>query len=60
MKDSRINAIIAGIALVAAVLMCAALSFAIGKWSFGSSGHVYVIKFPNATGITPNAEVKSR
>jgi len=58
MKDSRINAIIAGIALVAAVLMCAALSFAIGKWSFGSSGHVYVIKFPNATGITPNAEVK--
>jgi ABC-type transporter Mla subunit MlaD len=58
MKDSRINAIIAGIALVAAVLMCAALSFAIGKWSFGSSGHVYVVKFPNATGITPNAEVK--
>jgi len=58
MKDSRINAFIAGLALVAAVLMCAALSFAIGKWSFGSSGHTYILKFPNATGITPNAEVK--
>jgi ABC-type transporter Mla subunit MlaD len=58
MKDSRINAIIAGIALVAAVLMAAALSFAIGKWSFGTTGNLYTIKFPNATGITPNAEVK--
>jgi ABC-type transporter Mla subunit MlaD len=58
MKDSRINAFIAGIALVAAVLMCAALSFAIGKWSFGTSGHLYTVKFPNATGIDPNAEVK--
>jgi ABC-type transporter Mla subunit MlaD len=58
MKDSRINAFIAGIALVAAVLMCAALSYAIGKWSFGTTGHTYVVKFPNATGITPNAEVK--
>jgi len=58
MKDSRINAFIAGTALVAAVLMMAALSYAIGKWSFGNSGTTYVIKFPNATGITPNAEVK--
>ena len=58
MKDSRINAFIAGIALVAAVLMCAALSYAIGKWSFGTHGHLYTIKFPNATGIAPNAEVK--
>jgi ABC-type transporter Mla subunit MlaD len=58
MKDSRINAFIAGIALVAAVLMCAALSYAIGKWSFGNHGHLYTIKFPNATGIAPNAEVK--
>ena len=38
MKDSRTNAFIAGIALVAAVLMMAALSYAIGKWSFGNSG----------------------
>jgi ABC-type transporter Mla subunit MlaD len=58
MKDSRINAFIAGTALVAAVLMAAALSYAIGKWSFGNSGTTYVLKFPNATGITPNAEVK--
>ena len=40
MKDSRINAFIAGLALVAAVLMCAALSFAIGKWSFGTTGNL--------------------
>jgi ABC-type transporter Mla subunit MlaD len=58
MKDNRINALIAGLALVAAVLMCAALSFAIGKWSFGTPGNTYTIKFPNATGITPNSEVK--
>ena len=58
MKDNRINAFIAGIALVAAILMCAALSFAIGKWSFGTQGNTYTIKFPNATGITPNSEVK--
>jgi ABC-type transporter Mla subunit MlaD len=58
MKDSRINAFIAGTALVAAVLMMAALSYAIGKWSFGSTGHIYTLKFPNATGVTPNAEVK--
>ena len=58
MKENRINAITAIIALVAAVLMCAALSFAIGKWSLGSSGYEIVIKFPNATGITPNSEVK--
>ena len=58
MKDSRTNAFIAGTALVAAVLMAAALSYAIGKWSFGNSGTTYIVKFPNATGITPNAEVK--
>jgi ABC-type transporter Mla subunit MlaD len=58
MKDSRINAFIAGIALIAAVLMCAALSFAIGKWSLGTHGNLYTVKFPNATGIDPNAEVK--
>ena len=58
MKDSRSNAFIAGIALVAAVLMCAALSYAIGKWHFGNTGTTYTVKFPNATGVTPNAEVK--
>jgi ABC-type transporter Mla subunit MlaD len=44
--------------VVAAVLMAAALSFAIGKWSWGQSGYQLIIKFPNATGITPNSEVK--
>jgi ABC-type transporter Mla subunit MlaD len=58
MKDNRINSLIAGIALIAAVLMCAALSFAIGKWSFGTPGNTFTVKFPNATGITPNSEVK--
>jgi len=58
MKDSRINAFTAGIALVAAILMCAALSYAIGKWSFGTTGNLYTVKFPNATGINPKSEVK--
>ena len=58
MKDNRTNALIAGVALVAALLMTLALSFAIGKWSFGNSGNKITIKFPVATGITPNAEVK--
>ena len=58
MKENRINATIAITTLVAAVLMAAALSLAIGKWSWGQSGYQLVIKFPNATGITPNSEVK--
>ena len=49
MKENRINATIAIIALVAAILMLAALSFAIGKWSLGNSGYTIIIKFPNAT-----------
>jgi len=58
MQENRINATIAITTLVAAVLMAAALSFAIGKWSWGQSGYQLIIKFPNATGITPNSEVK--
>jgi len=58
MQENKINATIAITALIAAVLMCAALSFAIGKWSFGQTGYELVIKYPNATGITPNSEVK--
>lgn len=58
MKDNRTNALIAGLALVAAVLMTLALSFAIGKWSWGTASQTFVIKFPNATGITANSEVK--
>src|SRR5271154_1303725 len=58
MKENRINATIAIVSLVAAILMAAALSFAIGKWSLGNSGYQIIIKYPNATGITPNSEVK--
>jgi ABC-type transporter Mla subunit MlaD len=58
MKENRINATIAITALIAAVLMAAALSFAIGKWSWGKNGYEVIIKFPNSSGITANSEVK--
>jgi len=58
MKENRSNAVIAITTVLAAILMCAALSFAIGKWSFGHGGYIVHIKFPNATGIAPNSEVK--
>ena len=58
MHENRMNAVIAITTVVAAILMCAALSFAIGKWSFGNTGNKITIKFPIATGITTNAEVK--
>jgi ABC-type transporter Mla subunit MlaD len=58
MKENRINAITAIVFFIAALIMLAALSFAIGKWSWGSNGYELVIKFPNATGITANSEVK--
>lgn len=55
MPENRITAIIF---IIAATVMLGALSFAIGKWSWGNNGYELVIKFPNATGITPNSEVK--
>src|SRR5579871_185420 len=58
MNDKTSNKFIALSTVVAAVLMCAALSFAIGKWSWGKHGYEITIKFPNASGITPNSEVK--
>jgi ABC-type transporter Mla subunit MlaD len=58
MQESKINATIAISTVIAALLMCAALSFAIGKWSFGNHGYELIVKFPNATGINPNSEVK--
>jgi ABC-type transporter Mla subunit MlaD len=58
MKDNKTNALIAITTLVAAVLMVLALSFAIGKWSFGQSRYHLLIKFPNASGISANSEVK--
>jgi ABC-type transporter Mla subunit MlaD len=58
MKENKINATIAIATLIAGVLMAAALSFAIGKWSWGNHGYELVIKYPNATGISANSEVK--
>src|SRR6267378_591144 len=58
MPENRINATIAITTVLAAVLMTAALSFAIGKWTLGTSGYQIIVKFPNATGITPNSAVK--
>jgi len=58
MKENRINAITASVFCIAALIMLGALSFAIGKWSWGHSGYELIIKFPNATGIAPNSEVK--
>ena len=55
MPENRITAIIF---FIAAIVMLGALSFAIGKWSWGNHGYELVIKFPNATGITANSEVK--
>jgi ABC-type transporter Mla subunit MlaD len=55
MPENRITAILF---FIAAIIMLGALSFAIGKWSWGNNGYELVIKFPNATGITPNSEVK--
>ncbi len=58
MKDNRFNATIAIVTVIAAILMAASLSLAIGKWSFGNTGYLLVLNFPNATGISANSEVK--
>ncbi|HEX4141618.1 MAG TPA: MlaD family protein [Candidatus Methylacidiphilales bacterium] len=58
MKENRSNMIIALMSVAAAIVMCLALSFAIGKWNFGNTGTKITIKFANVTGITPNAQVK--
>lgn len=58
MKENRINAIIAIATVIAAVIMLGALSLAIGKWSFSQHRHELIIKFPNASGIQANSEVR--
>jgi ABC-type transporter Mla subunit MlaD len=58
MKDNKANAFIAIVSVLAAIVMAASLSFAIGKWNLGNSGYKIVILFPNATGINPNSAVK--
>ncbi len=58
MKENRINALIALSTVLAAVVMLGALSMAIGKWSFAQHRHELIIKFPNASGIQANSEVR--
>ena len=58
MKENRSNAIIALSTVVAAVVMLGALSLAIGKWSFSQHRHEIIIRFPNASGIQANSEVR--
>jgi ABC-type transporter Mla subunit MlaD len=55
MPENRITAIIF---FVAAIIMLVALSFAIGKWSWGKHGYEIHVMFPNASGITTNSQVK--
>jgi ABC-type transporter Mla subunit MlaD len=58
MKENKSNATIAITTVIAAILMAASLSLAIGKWSFGNNGYDIVLRFPSATGISANSEVK--
>src|SRR5580658_4837751 len=58
MKENRINAVIALATVVGAIVMLGALSLAIGKWSFASHRHELIVKFPNASGIEANSEVR--
>jgi phospholipid/cholesterol/gamma-HCH transport system substrate-binding protein len=58
MKENKSNAVIAIATVAAAILMALALSLAIGKWSFGSTGYKVTLLFPSATGINVNSEVK--
>lgn len=58
MKENRINATIALATVIGAVIMLGALSMAIGKWSFVQHRHELIIKFPNASGIEANSEVR--
>jgi ABC-type transporter Mla subunit MlaD len=58
MKETQSNALIAISTVAAAILMLVALSFAIGKWSLGGHRHQIIVRFPNASGINANSEVK--
>ena len=58
MKENRSNAVIAIIFMAAALVMLIALSFAIGKFSWGKKQYELTVNFPSATGISPNSAVK--
>jgi len=58
MKETKTNAIVAITAIVAAIVMTLALSFAIGKLSFSGGMHTFTVVFPSASGISVSSEVK--
>jgi ABC-type transporter Mla subunit MlaD len=58
MKESQTNAVIAISTVVGALIMLIALSFAIGKWSLGGRQHEIIVRFPMASGLNANSEVK--
>lgn len=58
MTEKSTNLVIASLSLIAAALMLVALSFAIGKWSFGSNHHTIKVLFPSVAGIEANSEVR--
>jgi ABC-type transporter Mla subunit MlaD len=58
MKETQTNAAIAIATVVGALIMLIALSFAIGKWSLGGRQHEIIVRFPMASGLNANSEVK--
>jgi ABC-type transporter Mla subunit MlaD len=58
MKETQANAVIAISTVVGGLIMLIALSFAIGKWSLGGHQHEIIIRFPVASGLNANSEVK--
>lgn len=58
MKETQTNAAIAIATVVGALIMLIALSFAIGKWSLGGRQHEIIVRFPVASGLNANSEVK--
>ena len=58
MKETQTNAAIAIATVVGALIMLIALSFAIGKWSMGGHKHEIIVRFPVASGLNANSEVK--
>src|ERR1700734_3561393 len=58
MKETQTNAAIAIATVVGALIMLIALSFAIGKWSLGGRQHEIIVRFPIASGLNANSEVK--
>jgi ABC-type transporter Mla subunit MlaD len=58
MKETQTNAAIAIATVVGALIMLIALSFTIGKWSMGGHKHEIIVRFPVASGLNANSEVK--